>query len=276
MKRTLTAGLTVVLLLALCVPARADMLWEPLGNTFYDRHSAACKYIGRNYYANGGEGFVTLWDAPDGSMVEAQYENGTRLCVYWQYQDWGCITVFVKNGDDINGWVPMADLKLIYDHISFEEEYGDQFRDYGGEFADYGGREGDELWMWETPLDGEPMEKTTMQAEFLEALQGGRNDRSYISKIYTDESGRNWGFVSYMFGFRNFWILLDDPACTSIMTSCIPEVDQMIASGDLVAPQPPKLPAKSYTPYILVGTVVAVTAALLAIFYGKKRKHQVK
>ena len=64
MRKVLSIFLTLLALLALCVPARADMLWEPYGNIFYDKHFGSCDYIGRDYYANGAEGFVTLWDAP--------------------------------------------------------------------------------------------------------------------------------------------------------------------------------------------------------------------
>ena len=267
MRKVLSIFLTLLALLALCVPARADMLWEPYGNIFYDKHFGSCDYIGRDYYANGAEGFVTLWDAPGGSVVEAQYENGTRLCVYWQYKDWGCITVFMEKGKHIDGWVPMKDLYLVYDHISFEEEYGDQFRPYNGWFLDYDGQEGDELWMWETPLDGEPRDSTTMSANSLDVLS--YND---ISQVYTDVRGRDWGFVAYMFPYRDFWIPLDDPTDAEAGAGTIPEAEELIAAGELIAPQTPKLPAASYTPYFLVGGVAVVTAGLIFWFYGKGRK----
>ena len=53
MRKVLSIFLTLLALLALCVPARADMLWEPYGNIFYDKHFGSCDYIGRDYYANG-------------------------------------------------------------------------------------------------------------------------------------------------------------------------------------------------------------------------------
>ena len=71
MKRLWTCLLTLVTLLALTPAARADVLWEP-DNNFYWKHSDECTYVGRSYYANGPEGFVTLYDAPGGSIVEGQ------------------------------------------------------------------------------------------------------------------------------------------------------------------------------------------------------------
>ena len=57
--------LMVTTLLALCTPARADVLWEP-ENDFYKKHADQCDYIGRQFYANGDEGFITLWMPPRG------------------------------------------------------------------------------------------------------------------------------------------------------------------------------------------------------------------
>ena len=118
-------ALFMAVLMALSLTALADVVWEPR-NSFYETHHSQCTYLGRSYYANGPDGFVTLWDAPGGSTVAAQYENGTALSVYWTYKNWGCITVWEgKNREEVSGWVPMEQLYLIYDHISFEEEYGD-------------------------------------------------------------------------------------------------------------------------------------------------------
>lgn len=271
MKRVLTCALTLVMLLTLSVPAFADIVWEP-DNSFYEKHRGECTYIGRGYYANGPDGFVTLYDAPNGSIVEGQYQNGNTLWVYYQYWNWGCITVFGDEGQ-VNGWVPMSDLYLVYDHISFEEAYGDQFRGYNGEFADYVCQQDEEtFWLWEYPHAGEPKETLPMRQEFLDALRGTENTPSYISKVYTDENGLNWGYVGYMYGIRNFWILLDNPTGDGIMTSCIDKADDLIYNGVLTAPQEPVLPTQSYIPYILVAVVVGATGGILVYFYGKKRK----
>lgn len=273
MRKVLSIFLTLLALLALCVPARADMLWEPYGNIFYDKHFGSCDYIGRDYYANGAEGFVTLWDAPGGSVVEAQYENGTRLCVYWQYKDWGCITVFMEKGKHIDGWVPMKDLYLVYDHISFEEEYGAYFKPYDGQFDGSGLKDGDEIWIWEHPLSYGPKDtlKISPDWDFLEQLQGSTGSPSAFSQTYTDQNGRIWGYVGYLYGYRSFWVLLENPTCDGIMTSCIPEADGLITSGEIVPPRTPVLPTVSYLPCFLVAGVVAVTAVLLVMMKRRRK-----
>lgn len=63
MKRWLTCCCCILTLLALCAVAQADVLWEP-DNNFYVKNADQCDYIGRQYYTNGDEGFITLWDAP--------------------------------------------------------------------------------------------------------------------------------------------------------------------------------------------------------------------
>ena len=272
MRRLLTCFLAALTALTLAAPAFADVLWSPRENPFYDAHFQDLEYEGRSYYANGKKGFVTLWDAPDGSTVRAQYQNGEKLWVGYTYRgEWALINC--RDGRDaLSGWVPLKDLYLIYDHISFEEEYGGEFRDYNGEFADYGGKAGDEFWFWEYPHAYEPRETKRLTHEMLYALLGTSTEvPCCISKVYVDGNGQTWGYVEWLYHYRDFWILLDNPTCDGIMTSCIAEVDDLIYSGKIVPPQEPILPGPSYLPYILVAAVVIITAGLLRIFWKKKK-----
>lgn len=270
MKRFFSCLLTLLMLLALSAPAYADIMWEPGGDRFYESHREQCEYNTRSYYANGQDGFVTLWDAPNGSMVKAQYENGEILWVGYTYQGkWALVSQW-EDGKESSGWVPLADLYLVYDHISFEEEYGGQFRDYHGEFADFDREPGSYIQLWEYPGAWHEKETLALTQEFLDALRGTEEQPSYISKVYTDENGNTWGYVAYMYGMRNFWICLDNPDC--IMSSCVPLVGSLIESGELIAPKEPTLPTASYTPYVLVAAVAAATGGLLFAFYGKRRK----
>ena len=86
MKKFFTCLLILTTLLTLSAPAYADIMWEPRSDRFYENHREKCEYNARSYYANGTEGFITLWDAPNGSMVKAQYENGEILWVGYTYQ----------------------------------------------------------------------------------------------------------------------------------------------------------------------------------------------
>ena len=272
-KKILALFMAVLMALSLTATALADVVWEPR-NSFYETHHSQCTYLGRSYYANGPDGFVTLWDAPGGSTVAAQYENGTALSVYWTYKNWGCITVWEgKNREEVSGWVPMEQLYLIYDHISFEEEYGAYFKPYDGQFDGSGLKDGDEIWIWEHPLSYGPKDtlKIGPDWDFLEQLQGSTGSPSAFSQTYTDPNGRIWGYVGYLYGYRSFWVLLENPTCDGIMTSCIPEADGLITSGEIVPPRTPVLPTVSYLPCFLVAGVVAVTAVLLVMMKRRRK-----
>lgn len=272
-KRCLICAMSLFLLLALAVPARADEIWEPMDNQFFNRHRRECVSEERSYYANGKDGFITAWDVPGGSVVRFQRQNGEKFWVNYTYQDWALISEWQREDHtEISGWVPLLDLYLIYDYVSFEEEYGGAFRDYNGEFADYDGEAGGTFWFWEYPYAWEPKETRDISQNQLDILTG-RSDEipGCISKIYTDSNGHDWGYIEWLYGVQNAWLLLDNPTCDGIMTSCIPEVDNLIASGEIVPPREPVLPGPSYIPYILVALAVAATACLLKIFWTKKK-----
>ena len=265
MKRILSCVLAFVMLLALAVPAFADVMWEPDNNSFYDKHRNECEYKNRSYYANGKEGFVTLLDAPNGSMVRAQFENGEKLRVYFIYKGSYGLAAFWTDGRETSGWVPMADLVQVYDSISFEEEYVDRIVPYSGEFADYSG-EIEAVNFYAYP--GAPEIYTSFKLEnmnVLENLTGTAEYPSYIGSIFVDENGLTWGNVGYLYGTRNVWFCLDEPDGTAFPLRAIPD-------PGLTPAQTPVLPAASYVPYVLVAAAAAVTAGLLVFFYGKKRK----
>ena len=90
---------------------------------------------------------------------------------------------------------------------------------------------------------------------------------SYISRIFVDEAGRTWGFVSYMYGRLNAWFCLDDPEGEDF-----PVRD--VAAPELIPASPPVLPAAAYTPYLLVAAVVIVTAGLLLWFYRRPQRRR--
>lgn len=266
MRRFFSGLWTLAMLLALTVPAYADLMWEPSGDRFYESHRDQCEYNTRSYYANGSEGFVTLWDAPNGSMVKAQYENGEILWVGYTYQGKWALVSRWEDGGEISGWVPMADLYLVYDHISFEEEYTDQIRPYNGEFADYDGNvEAVNFYKYPGAPEITQTWETGTDWHVLDNLIGTAESDSYISQVFTDEDGRTWGYVGYMYGRLNAWFCLDEPDGMDFPV-------REVSAQELTPPQTPVLPAGGYVPYALVAVVVVATGGLLFFFYGKRRK----
>ena len=264
MKRIWTFLLTITLLTALAVPARADVLWSPMDNPFYEQHHSELDTVIRYFLANGEEGFVTLWDAPNGSRVTAQYENGERLLVYYTYGDWALITVRGRTDSgewtETNGWTRLSDLSLIYDCTSFREEYASEIHSYRDERSLFDGS-AETVNFYEYP--GAAEVKDQMEpAKFQEILTEGA--AQVIDSVFTDEEGHTWGYIPrYMF-VRESWLCLDDPGGTDFPVREVPEVE-------FTPPQTPVRPAAAYAPYILVAGVVVVTAGLLFWFYGRKR-----
>jgi len=269
MKRFLTAVLTIVLLLALAVPAAADVLWTPVNDSFFESHYEECTHEGRNYYANGPEGFVTLWKAPESGRVVAQFENGQSLTVNWIYEDWGCVNARVKD-EWIDGWVPMKELRLIYDHISFAEEYAHRITPYSGEFSDFDD-DGATVNFYKFPGSPDIVRSNYMfEYDIMEMLVGTKDSPSYIQNVFVDEQGLTWGFVGYMRGRMNAWFCLDDPGITvGDGAGQVPARD--IGAADLQPAREPVLPRGAYLPYVLVGAVAVGTGAALGLLRKKKK-----
>ena len=269
MKRFWTGVLTLVMLLTLAAPASADVLWEPDNNSFYYRHYDECDYLGRRYCANSGEGFVTVWNAPDGSVVVDQFENGFTMWVYWVYENWGLVSI---RGDEetVEGWVDLEEMSLVYDHISFAEEYADAIKPYNGEFADYEGSLA-VVNFYEYP--GAPtvkMEYSFSESNVRKALVGTTDSPSYIQSIYVDEQGLTWGYVGYMYGRLNAWFCLDDlDGVNDEITTTFPV--RQVEEAELTPAREPEMPAKGYLPYFLVGGTVVVTAGLLFVCFRRKK-----
>ena len=260
MRRLLTGCWALALLLSLAAPARADSLWEP-NNSFYERHADECQYLGRSFYANGAEGYITLWDAPGGYLVKGQFSNGFILWVYYQFEDWVYAVVWGDEGE-ISGWAPIEDFALEYDHLSFAEEYADAIYPYCGQFADYDG-DAEEIVFYEYP--GAPVSKDVRKAAWgLDELIGRGGD-SYIQSIFVDEDGRACGYVVYLYGRINVWFCLDEPEGRNFPV-------RQVGTPELTEAREPTLPVRGYVPYILSGVLVLAAVALAAVLLARRRK----
>ena len=257
----LLAVLTAVLL---TVPATADVLWEP-EDAFYQAHTEDCTLLQRSFYTNGAAGYVNFYASPESSSVTGQMENGEKLYVYWQYEDWGYV--------EEEGWVVLSDLQLIYDYLSFEEEYGDQFLPYDVETCGPLLDEwtGDTLALWPYPGAAE------VSYVWQDAGDAMADLKEYgFSSIFVDEEGLTWGFCGYLYGNRNFWVCLDAPAGRDdpVVTGGAVEIPvRQVEQPELTPAQEPELPAAYYIPYTL-GVLIAVGAVWLLArrFLPKQRK----
>ena len=126
MKRLMTMMLALVLVLSMAVTAYADVLWIP-ENPFLEQHMEDCQRIDRSYRAITE---VTVYQSPENDKVLWTIPEGDAWGVYYTYQDasgnlWGCVEDF-ETGEA--GWIALAYTELVYDYISFAEEFGHEFQ----------------------------------------------------------------------------------------------------------------------------------------------------
>lgn len=280
--RRLTALLlTALLTLALALPAYADVLWEP-ENRFYEDHRDECQYHNRSYTVNSPQGYADIRSAPNG-VVTAQAENGRRVNVYFTCRDWGYIS-----NTGLEGWAPLAELSLIYDYASFAEEHGGEIFPVDKAVTDpplddYLETGKTTVVFWPYP-NAERMSGYYTGDHGLELLKALRE---YGVFTYTDEEGHLWGFCSYLYGHRNFWVLLDDPGAGDGQPAG-PEKDGEGAVGDRIvsvreipetilfpAQKPPLPPAATLLTAGLVIAAAVLSGGALWLFYGKRRRGRV-
>ena len=158
----------------------------------------------------------------------------------------------------------MPYLALVYDHISFAEEYGHTFLQEAGELDKKW--QGKEIYFWEYPGCPEP--------ESIELLW--EHMPSYDC-IYVDENGSHWGQINYYYGLRDLWFNLDTPDAdfATLYPNGVEEPTQPIQSEptepakrvDEIKPQPDF----DITIVVICVAAVVVVSALLLILLKRKR-----
>lgn len=255
-------ALLIVLLFP--VTAQADVIYEPF-DSFYEQHRAECSYVGRRYTANGPNGTVTLYETPLNPNVEKEYKNGTVLYVSYTYQtDNGILWACCDNWDDnMTGWVPVEYLELIYDGISFKEEFGDSFIPIQMTLE---GAELDsaEIYFWEYPGS------TACIQVLLE-----EDYRPDFHTSYTDEMGNKWVQCSYYFGIKGYWVNLSNP--TADYKTLFPDVPEETLPTEMetvakehVEEIKPDTSGEILVVTLAVAAVVVITAVMLVVL--KKRQ----
>lgn len=263
---TLTAAFPLI--------ARADVISEP-DNTFFRRNRNRCTPLERSFCANGKNGSVSLKEAPGSKKETGVVANGESIYILTTYNDKGKVWGFSEYPQD--GWVPMDELLLIYDYISFAEEHGNEFYTYTGNL-DALPEEPSDIVLWKWPGSGKNTridEPTDVPASLVK------------SNTYKDEQGREWIFMSSY--YYEGWICISDPTNTNIPAfnpapepmKWGPEGTQQTAAGwesHDIQPAPAKF-SLPVSVIIITAVLVICTAILIGIFWKKnttKRKPEKK
>ena len=241
--------------------ARADVISEP-SNDFYNRHREECSHIGRSFYANGEGGSISLLKEPGSKSAVMTIDNGDTLYIDFTYnyrgEDWGIASFYDPDksyNEWPNGWVPMDQLLLVYDYLAFDNDHEEEFYAYKGGYDSL--KAADVIYMWSWPGSGETVGTLVYEdSRFME-----------INTAYKDDAGREWGFIGYWYGNRNFWVCLSDPANDSI--------DAFNPAPEPALWQPTNPTGDSQNKdmivpalaIILVSCIVIVTGVLIKIFW---------
>ena len=271
MKRKLTAlTLAVRAVFALTVPAFADVRWEPYGNDFYDAHRDECQYENRTYLANGPEGYLTLMESPQSVAEVYNVPNGESVYVgyLWtdgQGQQWAVAEYGALSGDGSrtwqDGWAPVSQLALVYDHISFEEDHGNELGVYDGSVDSL-----TEFLAYDYP--GGPL---AMEDSFQVDVEENPLSQ-YLEYLYTDENGLRWSKLGYYYGLRNVWICLDDPMNPDLGIAAAQTVAQVRGTGEkLTAPAASVPAARTWTVWLIPAALVVLAAVATALLVRRSR-----
>lgn len=256
MKKWLCFLGTFICFLFCVLPVRADVIWEP-EDAFYEKHSSMCTYVNRCFTANGPEGTVTLYKSPESPKVIDTWENGYAVYISYTYMDsdgilWG---IYEGRESKQTGWVPMDYMKVVYDHISFREDYGSEIVDESGDLEEQY-REG-RVCFWDYPGSKEYYAMNLADWPDLPGYTG----------VYTDEKGYRWGFVGYYYGRRNFWICLDQPVADyeQLYPDGGPQIGAQAEAADAEYQSPEEQGTERIVPKQDKGTVFLVTGLVALV-----------
>ena len=260
MKRMTIIALCLILVLSLCpLTAFADVIYMPNDN-FYNSHMNDCEYTNRGYTCYGPEGEVTVYKSPESSKVIHTLPNSEQICILYIYTDkeniqWGYWEDFRNN---LAGWIPMNYLVLIYDSISFREDFGSEFKKQEGQIGtNFAGKE---IRFWSYPGSD----------DFIAVTLGEDYTPEYW-ETYTDSTGLVWAYIGYYMGIRDRWICLEDP--TADFDTLYPGEAPIIPTEEpVVGPPLVTVPKKTLKDEIFIGAAVLVVVIATALILKKKKK----
>lgn len=263
MKKLCSLLLIVLLVCSMVISASADVLWEPIGDKFYDHKKATT--IAKTYFVPEGM-TVDLYSAPKRGKLLKTLEAGERVYVGFSQEifgaEWG--VGYTRDGEFTEGWFRLGRLQKEYDHKDFVNEFGDTFTNDGPVFTK------DDIqstvYTWTVPGSG--LGDGTISAE---ALQGSYNDGKLdFQHVYTDPEGGKWGYVGYFMGHCG-WVWLDDPTNPEPPYHAYYEAENTVTNTYEEENAP-----GSFRDLLPVLILAAVVVALTDLAAGRMKKKRIK
>jgi len=260
--------LAVVILLPYAT-ALADVLVEP-DDSFYRKNSNRMRVVNRSFYANGESGYITLVREPNSSREVLSLENGKHIYIMFSYDDngtvWGVAEINISETETrryVTGWVQMSQLHPVYNSGMFYNENRDNFidRQFNLSMIDPDG----EVLLWTWPGSGKTNGTLNID-NFSREI-----DEEAGNTMYIDKDGREWGYITYFYGYRDVWICLTDPSNPDI-----PAFNKAPEPNLYPAPNPDSTPTTNSSSLILAATlvslVVTLSLVLIFLFWNKKKQ----
>ena len=256
MRKVMGFMMMVVCWMMCVLPVKADIIWEPYEDAFYMEHSRECEHVGRVYTADGPDGKVITYKSPENPDVVETWENGYEVCINYTYMDENGI-VWGLNGMTSTGWVPMEYMELVYDNISFAEEFGEKIVEEDGSMpAQYAGMN---IYAFSYPGAEDYMEMNMPGA--LDGMPG-------YDMTFVDEAGYKWGHINYLRGIRDVWVCLNNATAdaATLYPEGLPERGtQTVQEEDVPAGDEYVAPKKDNG---LIGMVICMVVAVVGITGG--------
>ena len=254
--------LLLMAMLVLFTTASADVLWEPYGNEYYEKHYEGMAFMDRTYVVPEGM-TANLYRSPKTGGCLKTYSAGTRIYIgpYFTLNGEVWAAGYAYQDYETEGWVRLNRLQREYSTTEFMEDYADQITADSSAIFDTAELNG-EIPSWTFPGSGIRSRTLIFTGETV----GYNEGKLECTVVYTDPNGHRWGFVGYYMG-RCGWIYLEDlyetqpPVLTysqlnSTVTDTSPETD----------------PGSSLLLPILISVVVLIAVTAGAIYTLKKRK----
>ena len=221
MKRLLLLCLT---LLFLTLPVSADILWEPLGNDFYDGNYQNMTAIGAAYVVPD-DLTVNLYASPIKGKCLATLRPGTRVYVGFSTaidgEVWG--VGYALEDWEAEGWFRLGRLQREYSHENFLQDYSDSITASTEEDSIPVKQLNGTVHTWTWPGSG-----VSAGSRTFDGTEKSYNDGLMtFLQIYTDPDGGRWGYIGYYMG-RCGWVYLDDPYAVHPPLSLTPQAENTV------------------------------------------------
>ena len=224
LKRAFALIVAAVCLAVIAMPAFADLIIDPEGDNFYKKHMNECSLTESHSYVSVGEGGIEIYNEPGGKVI-ATLPAGEKIgtnCIYSPENGdkWGYNYDYQDAGKE--GWFRLADTLRLYDGADFDREHSSGIKEYEGGEVSFA-----KAVLYEYP--GGPI-------NWPDWNSGPEGEGISFSKVYTDENGRQWGFIGYHYGHVDSWVCIDDPENAELSAAEQPLLDPL--TGEMVKTMP--------------------------------------